>query len=159
MKRFIAILLVISSLAVASDTFRTVRDGDLVKTTLPKLTATYVAYTVEAITSHATTATATSIISSGTRVVQLTSGGANTIATLPTGIVGQKLTIIADPSTACELSGPTVTTKINGTALTGFKELVMTAGSVYEATCILADSWVITQIDGDGTHDAGGTPD
>ncbi len=162
MKRLIALLIIVSSFAFATDTYRVIRSGDLIKTTTPYASVTRFSRMPTARTAGGAITSPNAIIGAGTTMVQITSTGANDLIVLPTPVVGQKIDIIADASTACELRPVLQTQYINGTECTPNKELVITAGSIFHATAVVAGSagkWVITQSDGDGTTDAGGTPD
>lgn len=145
----------------ASDTFRVIRSGTLVKTELPQITSTYLAYTPEAITAGTSVLSPNALISAGTISVIVTSAGANNFVVLPSPIVGQKIDIIV-PSTGCEIRPLLQTQFINATECTASKELAVPAGSIMRANAVVAGTagkWIISQLDDDGTTDAGGTPD
>jgi len=101
------------------------------------------------------------IVAPGTRAVIVTSAHADNFIYFPAAVLGHKIDVISDQTNGFEIrfvSG----NNVNATAIVNDKELAVPAGSIMHATCTVggaAGYWVITQSDGDGTTDAGGTPD
>lgn len=85
----------------------------------------------------------TGIIAAGTGTVTVTSADANNIITLPTAVVGDKITIFT-PATGCELRTPAAgNATINNVDSDGTNELALVASAVFQCTCRAADTWIV----------------
>ena len=96
--------------------------------------------------------TGTGLIANGTTFVTVTSGGANTIITLPAPIPGTVVWLLTEgDSTGFEVRTSAVATvKINGGAGTAFESAIAAAIVAVRFVCVSATYWLGTQFDADG---------
>ena len=115
--------------------------------------------------SGAYTATATAdglttgLIPSGTRFCTVTSDSAAKVVVLPAAVVGNIITITV-PATGAELQTlASSNATINGVDCDGANEMAMAAGSVYQLTCVAANTWIAYGWGSDGAAQATIVPD
>ena len=109
--------------------------ADLVTTTGTKITNTAVTATTDGLT--------TGLIPANASFVTITSAGANNIATLPAGTVGQIINFWIG-ATGCEIRTPAASgATINNVDSDGTNEAAIPATTAGIAICVAADTWIV----------------
>jgi len=109
--------------------------------------ATVTATTGVQSTAQAITATSdgltTGLITSGSSYVTVTSASANNIATLPAATVGHTIRGYVGAN-GCEIRTPASSgATINNVDSDGTNEAAIPATSMFEVTCVAADTWIL----------------
>lgn len=141
----------------ATDTYRVIRDGNLIKTTDPAMITTKLNQTPTAIVPLDAGATVPADVS----FLAPACLTANAWITLPTPVVGKKIWINID-ATGYEIRPALATQYINNTECTPNKELAIAADVAVECIAVKAGAtgeWIITQFSNVGAPTGGGTPD
>lgn len=99
-------------------------------------------------------------IPAGTRFASIAiTNGATDVVCLPAAVIGNVITITV-PATGCELQTlATSNATINGVDCDGSNEMAMAATSVYQLTCVAADTWIAYGWGADGAAQATIVPD